>query len=157
MNLQHERISELCQHLKLERTGAEWSHLAHQAAAAEDSFGDFLERLLTLEREARAERTRTTLLKLASLPAVKTLEQYDFSFASGAPRAQLQELAALTFIERAENIVLLGRKRRRQDASGDRAGLPGADERNQDPLYQRGGSDAAAHRRPSPGSAQGLL
>jgi hypothetical protein len=26
---------------------------------------------------------------------VKTLEQYDFSFASGAPRAQIQELAAL--------------------------------------------------------------
>jgi len=32
---------------------------------------------------------------------VKTLEQYDFAFASGAPRAQLQELAALTFIEHA--------------------------------------------------------
>jgi DNA replication protein DnaC len=53
-------------------------------------------------------RNAQTLLKLATLPAVKTLEQYDFSFASGAPRAQIQELAALTFIERAENVVLLG-------------------------------------------------
>jgi DNA replication protein DnaC len=42
------------------------------------------------------------------LPSIKTIEQYDFAFASGAPRAQIQELAALTFIERAENVVLLG-------------------------------------------------
>lgn len=108
MNLQHARITELCKGLKLERIGADWSHLAQQAAAGEASFGDFLERLLAAEAEARAERSRQTLLKMATFPAVKTLEQYDFAFASGAPRAQLQELAALAFIERAENIVLLG-------------------------------------------------
>jgi DNA replication protein DnaC len=72
------------------------------------SLGDFLERLLNGESGARGERQRQTLLKLATLPGVKTLEQFDFAFASGAPRAQIQELAALTFIERAENIVLLG-------------------------------------------------
>ena len=32
----------------------------------------------------------------------------DFGFASGAPRAQIQELGTLAFIERAENIVFLG-------------------------------------------------
>ncbi len=48
------------------------------------------------------------LLKLATLPAVKTLEQYDFGFASGAPRLQIQELASLAFVERTENLVLLG-------------------------------------------------
>src|SRR5690625_2542573 len=108
MNLQHERIDALCQALKLERIGGDWSHLAQQAAREEASFADYLEQLLRAEREARAERSRQTLLRMATLPAVKTLEQYDFAFASGAPRAQLQELAALTFIERAENIVLLG-------------------------------------------------
>lgn len=48
------------------------------------------------------------MLKLATLPAIKTLEQYDFGFASGAPRAQIQELAALGFVQRAENVVLPG-------------------------------------------------
>jgi len=62
---------------------------------------------------ARIERIRETLLKFATLPTVKTLESYDFSFASGAPKAQIQELASLNFIERAENIMLL-------DASGVR-------------------------------------
>jgi DNA replication protein DnaC len=108
MNLQHERIADLCRQLKLDRMGADWSALAQQSAQDELSFADFLEQLLNAESQARAERTRGTLLKLATLPAVKTLEQYDFAFASGAPRAQLQELAGLAFIERAENVVLLG-------------------------------------------------
>ena len=63
---------------------------------------------LNAERQAREERKRQTLLKLATLPAVKTLEQYDFGFAAGAPRNQIQELATLAFVERAENVVLLG-------------------------------------------------
>jgi DNA replication protein DnaC len=108
MNLQYERIQALCQDLKLDRISADWSPLAQQAAQQEVSYADFLEQLLRAEQEARRERSRQTLLKMASLPAVKTLEQYDFAFASGAPRTQLQELAALTFIERTENIVLLG-------------------------------------------------
>lgn len=108
MNLQHARIIEMCQQLKLERMAADWAGLAQQAAAQEQSFADFLEHLLRAEAESRTERSRQTLLKMATLPALKTLEQYDFAFASGAPRAQLQELAGLSFIERAENIVLLG-------------------------------------------------
>ncbi len=64
--------------------------------------------MLGAERSARTERVRQTLLKLATLPAVKTLESYDFGFATGAPKTQIQELAALSFIERAENVVLLG-------------------------------------------------
>jgi DNA replication protein DnaC len=108
MNLQNERIALLCSRLKLDRMASDWSPLAQQAAKDEASFGDFLERLLNAENEARIERQRQALLKLATLPAIKTIEAYDFGFASGAPRQQIQELAALTFIERAENIVLLG-------------------------------------------------
>jgi len=108
MNLQHERIALMCAQLKLERIGADWPHLAQRAAEDQASFADFLERLLGAENEARSERQRQTLLKLATLPTIKTLEQYDFGFASGAPRTQINELASLAFIERAENVVLLG-------------------------------------------------
>ena len=108
MNLQHDRIAELCAALKLYRIGGDWAALAQDAAGSQASFGDFVERLLRTEAEARSERQRQTLLKLATLPAIKTLEQFDFAFASGAPRAQIQELAALAFIARAENVVLLG-------------------------------------------------
>ncbi|WP_421208193.1 IS21-like element ISAri1 family helper ATPase IstB [Aeromonas enteropelogenes] len=108
MNLQHERLMALSQTLRLEGIAAQWSALAQKAANEEASFADYLEWLLLAEQTLRTERTRQTLLKLATLPVVKTLEQYDFGFASGAPRSQLQELASLAFIERSENIVLLG-------------------------------------------------
>lgn len=108
MNLQHERIAELCAVLKLDRARSEWPAVAQEVARHDATHADFLERLLVIENDARIERQRTALMKIATLPSVKTIEQYDFAFASGAPRAQIQELAGLTFIERAENIVLLG-------------------------------------------------
>ena len=48
------------------------------------------------------------LTRTAGFPTLKTLEAYDFAFATGAPRIQIQELASLGFVERAENVVLLG-------------------------------------------------
>lgn len=108
MNLQHERITELCRQFKIDTLAAEWPALAQHAADQASSYGDFFEQLLLTEQRARGERRRRTLLQLSALPKVKTLEQFDFAFASGAPRTQLQELAGLAFIERAENIVLLG-------------------------------------------------
>jgi DNA replication protein DnaC len=108
MNLQQERITVMCDQLRLDRVAVDWPAMAQEAARNDTGYGDFLERLLTAENDARLERQRQTLLKMATLPSVKTLEQYDFGFASGAPRAQIQELASLTFIERAENVVFLG-------------------------------------------------
>ena len=49
-----------------------------------------------------------TLLKFAGLPQVKTIDDYDFKFAFGTLKKQINELAGLSFIERQENIVLLG-------------------------------------------------
>uniref|UniRef100_UPI001E3FFC7C IS21-like element helper ATPase IstB n=3 Tax=Ralstonia solanacearum TaxID=305 RepID=UPI001E3FFC7C len=98
----------LCSQLKLDHIASDWGALAQHAATTDASLADFLEQLLQAELGAREERKRQTLTKLASLPGIKTLEQYDFGFASGAPRAQIQELASLAFIERAENVVLLG-------------------------------------------------
>ena len=108
MNLQQERIAMMCERLRLGSMAREWPALAQQAAGSKASYADFLEQLLNAENEARIERQREALMKIATLPGVKTIEQYDFGFASGAPRAQIQELASLTFIARAENIVFLG-------------------------------------------------
>jgi len=108
MNLQMDRIKEACDTLKLNSIGVEWSAIADQSTSGETSLADFLEQLLQVELDARMQRTRETLLKFAGLPAIKRFEDFDFKFASGAPRKQLLELTSLAFIERAENIVLLG-------------------------------------------------
>jgi len=108
MSLQHARIAELCEQLKFARLGCDWPALAQDAARAEASFADFLERVLASEVTAREERKRTVLLRLATLPAIKTLEHIDWAQAGGAPKPQIVELSHLAFVERAENVVLLG-------------------------------------------------
>ena len=108
MNLQMQRIHNACEILKLNTLAVEWSAMADRAASKGTTLSDFLEQLLDLELDARQQRTRDTLLKFAGLPAIKSFEDYDFRFATGAPKKQLQELTSLAFIERAENIVLLG-------------------------------------------------
>lgn len=44
---------------------------------------------------------------MAGLPIIRHFEDYDFTFATGAPRKQLQELTSLAFIGRRENIIVL--------------------------------------------------
>ncbi|MFO3707494.1 IS21-like element helper ATPase IstB [Xanthomonas codiaei] len=108
MGLQHERITELCEQLKLARVGSDWPALAQEAARDDASLADFLERVLVSEYVAREERKRTVLMRLATMQAIKTLEQYDWAQAGGAPKAQIVELGHLAFVERTENVVMLG-------------------------------------------------
>jgi len=108
MNLQHERIEALCVQMKFARLHTEWPAIAQHAAQQQLSFADFLEQVLDAEARARQERKVATLMKLATMPALKTLEQFDWKDAPGAPKAQILELAHLAFVERAENVVMLG-------------------------------------------------
>ena len=108
MNLQQERITQLCTDLRLERIATDYPALAQKAVEDEASFAEFLERLLAHEAGFRQERCRQTLTRMACFPALKTLEAFDFAFAHGVPKTQILELAALAFVERTENVVLLG-------------------------------------------------
>lgn len=47
------------------------------------------------------------LTRLAGLPAIKMLEDFDYEFAQGVKRSQIEELAGLGFVERNENVVPL--------------------------------------------------
>ncbi|MGB0087040.1 MAG: IS21-like element helper ATPase IstB [Rhodomicrobiaceae bacterium] len=108
-DLQHQRIEDLCQELRLGALASLYGPIAQSAAKRKTaSYADFLEEALRAERDARRVRSREMLTRTAGFPAIKTLEAYDFGFATGAPRAQILELATLGFIERAENAVLLG-------------------------------------------------
>lgn len=106
--LDFERIEDLCQRLVLGTMAMHLPHIAGEAARKDLSFHEFFEQLLLAEHRARQERSRTLLTRTAGFPSIKTLEQYDFEFATGAPKALLTELSTLTFIERTENVVLLG-------------------------------------------------
>lgn len=108
MNLQHERIAALCAELRLAAVADRYAELATQAAEGDQSYADFLEAILATEHATRQGRTRSTMTRLAGFPAIKTLEDFDYDFAPGVPKATIAELSGLAFIERNENVVLVG-------------------------------------------------
>ena len=61
---------------------------AQKAASKKDvSYADFLEKVLKAERDVLRVRSRERLTRTAGFPALKTLEAYHFTLATGAPRS----------------------------------------------------------------------
>jgi DNA replication protein DnaC len=108
MNLQHERIGALCERLNLPFVAQAVGALAQKAAREEMAYSDFLEALLSEEAAGRKVRQQSALTRLAGFPVVKTLDDFSFDFAKGVKRSQIDELAGLGFVERCENVVLVG-------------------------------------------------
>jgi DNA replication protein DnaC len=69
---------------------------------------DAISRLLSAQICLRNNRRLQTAMRSSRLPAVKTLEDFDFSFQPSIKREQIESLHELGFVERKENVVLLG-------------------------------------------------
>jgi DNA replication protein DnaC len=69
---------------------------------------DAIEQLLGAHIQLRNARRLQTAMRSARLPVVKTLADFDFSFQPSVKRDQIESLHTLGFIERKENVVLLG-------------------------------------------------
>jgi len=67
-----------------------------------------IERLLGAQITLRNNRRLQTAMRASRLPAVKTLADFDFSFQPSIKREQIESLHELGFVERKENVVLLG-------------------------------------------------
>ena len=108
MNIQDERIQSACERLTLKAVADQYAVLAQEAVQDDHSFSDYLEHCLKAELDARRLRSQAMLVRIAGFPAIKLLDDFDFRFAKGAPKKAIQNLASLAFIERKENIILLG-------------------------------------------------
>lgn len=108
MTLQHERLLALCEALGLPFIAQGYAVAAQEAVQHDRSYSDFPEDLLQTEQAGRRVRKQALLTRLAGFPAIKTLESFDFDFATGIQRRHVEELAGLAFIERQENLVLIG-------------------------------------------------
>ena len=108
MSLQSERLQLLMQKLGLDNLAQGDEALAEQAAQKELPYCDFLEQVLECESHARQERNIRVRTQLAGFPDVKRLEQFDFKFPTSIDEKKVRELANLRFLERHENVLLLG-------------------------------------------------
>ena len=108
MNLQNERLGQLCDNLSLPFIAQGYGAAVQKAAKEDISYSDFLERLLREEVAGRTVRKQSMMTRLAGFPVIKTLDAFNYDFAKGVKRSQIEELAGLGFIERNENVVLIG-------------------------------------------------
>jgi len=106
--LAHERIVKRCEQLKLSAIVDHYSNLAQKHSDEQSSLPDYLLSLLDAEYQARQSRSRQMLVRMSGFPAIKTLDDYDFNFAVGAPQKSIKALADLAFVQRKENLILLG-------------------------------------------------
>lgn len=68
-----------------------------------------LAELIDLEYLPRQERMTRTRLKLSGMPSIKRLEDFDLAWLKGGlTEKHFQELSSLAFIQRKENVVLMG-------------------------------------------------
>lgn len=93
------RLSGILQTLDLRTRQAVEDSLAHP---------DFLYRVLCDEVERRDGKQLEQRLRRANFEHRKTLEDFDFVFNPGIPKAKVIDLATCSFIERTENVLLVG-------------------------------------------------
>ena len=72
------------------------------------SHGEFLYRLLSDEVERRDGKQLDQRLRRAGFESDRTLEEFDFLFNPGVPRTKIIDLATCGFVERHENVLLIG-------------------------------------------------
>ncbi len=72
------------------------------------SAAEAIERLLGAQIALRNNRRLKAAMRSSRLPAVKTLDGFDFAFQPSIKREQIESLHQLGFVERGENVILLG-------------------------------------------------
>lgn len=97
--LQKLRLSGVVSSLEVRLQEARSNNLAHE---------EFLELLLQDELNIRHQRLIERRTKTADFREKRTLDSFDFSFNSSISKKQIYNLAAGTFIEKAEDVLLIG-------------------------------------------------
>jgi DNA replication protein DnaC len=106
--LVEERVRLGLERLRLRRMGEVLDRVCEEASQENTSYLEFLDRLLEAEQQARYERNVLVKTRLAGLPYHKTMADFDYSFQPSLDKRQIADLMTLRFVERAENVLLLG-------------------------------------------------
>lgn len=103
-----DRVQQNLRRLRFVRAPEELSEILAQAERESLSPLSVLDMILDLEGASKEDRRIATSLKLASLPFVKTIDEYDCAFHPELDKTQVMSLFDLTFLSRQENVLLLG-------------------------------------------------
>ena len=94
--------------LRLPTMLAEFEKLAREAAAANETFAQYLLRLTELEVAARSANAVQARIRVAGFPVQKDFDTFDFTAVPHLSKPKVLELARGEWIEQKSNICLLG-------------------------------------------------
>lgn len=101
-------LDHLTKHLRLPTIARQYRSLAREAEERNLSYEEYLLALLESESQTREENQKQRRLKQATFPVQKTLDTYDFSLMPSLNRNRFITLAKGEFVDKNENIILLG-------------------------------------------------
>ncbi len=99
-----EKVMELTSELRLEQVDFNVLFLGEKQLSPLQTLDIFLVEQVRLKEDKRQEAR----FKKARLPAIKSLEDFDFGFQTSVSKEQMLQLSDMTWLEQAYNICLLG-------------------------------------------------
>jgi len=102
------KIEEKLREAGMEYAALKYGEIARKAVAEQWSYAQVIDILLKEELNWRKERKGNLYMRLARFPVIKTFEEFDFSFNLSKEKASMEELKQMSFVERRENVILLG-------------------------------------------------
>ena len=103
-----EELEQLLKNLHLKKIAEILEEQTKRADREQIPYQDFLLRLLRPQWHAKQEKAMQWRIKNAKLPEQWTLETFPFKIQTGVQKRQIQTLAELDFIPRAENLIFIG-------------------------------------------------
>lgn len=103
-----EGIREMLADLKMPGALEAVDGILHEIDGGRIGGSEAIRRLLQAQVSLRNNRRLQAAMRSSRLPAVKTLEDFDFAFQPSIKREQVESLHELGFVDRCENVVLLG-------------------------------------------------
>jgi DNA replication protein DnaC len=102
------QLNLLLERMKMDHLADQLDAVCEQAAKKELGYREFLTEALDSEWKGRHRKGVESRLKMARFPWIKTLDQFDFSFQPSVDKKVIRELSTLAFVDRAENVIILG-------------------------------------------------
>jgi len=102
------KIEEQLKQIGLDQAALKYSQISRRAVRDKWSYEEFVCNLIEEEIRWRKRRKETLYLQLAKFPTIKTFEGFDFSFNLSLEKRAIEELKKMRFVQRRENIILLG-------------------------------------------------
>jgi len=104
----HQSIQDYCKILSLPVVATTYEREAESAAKAKLSYQEYLYKVLQQQIVVRIDNSINAKIKKARFPFLKTLEEYDFTYQPKVDEKLIRELATLSFLKDAKNVIFIG-------------------------------------------------